>query len=365
MAAKKRDLNVFSLSFLDIMACGFGAVILIFILIDHSTEVKSQEANAELMAEVKKVEETLENEEKNLVQLKNTIDETDEEIVTTEERIEHLTQQIQEVENQIAAKATDGASREDSIEELKQEIQRMEEEVARLEGSVAAGEESGDDLRSFVGQGDRQYLTGLKVGGQNILILMDASASMLDNTIVNIVRRRNMSEESQREAPKWRRAVRTVEWIIANMPSDADFQLYTFNTKARPIIEGTDNEWLTAVERENTDEALENLNQMVPKGGTSLHHAFAVARNMKPQPDNVFLIVDSLPTEGQESTDKATIEGADRVELFQSSLDKLPGGIPMNVILFPMEGDPVASPSFWRLAQMTGGSFLSPPEDWP
>lgn len=365
MAAKKREFNVFSLSFLDIMACGFGAVILIFILIDHSTEVKSQEVNAELMAEVKKVEETLENEEKNLVQLKNTIEETDEEIVTTEERIQDLTQQIKELEEQIAAESTEGASKDDSIEELMQEIQTLEEEVARLEGSVAAEEESGESLRSFVGQGDRQYLTGLKVGGRNILILLDASASMLDKTIVNVVRRRNMSEESQREAPKWQRAVRTVEWIIANMPPDANFQFFTFNTQARPIIEGTENKWLTAVERENTDTALENLNQIVPQGGTSLHRAFDAARNMEPQPDNVFLIVDSLPTEGRQSTDKTTIEGSERLELFQSSLDQLPGGMPVNVILFPMEGDPVASPSFWRLAQMTGGSFLSPPEDWP
>lgn len=364
MAAKKREFSVFSLSFLDIMACGFGAVILIFILIDHSTEVKSQEVNKELMAEVKKVEESLENEEKNLVQLKNTLEETDEDIVTTEERIQDLTQQIQELETQIAATATDGASR-DSIEDLKQEVQRLEEELARLEGSVAASEESGESLRSFVGQGDRQYLTGLKVGGRNILILLDASASMLDDTIVNVVRRRNMSEESQREAPKWQRAIRTVEWIIANMPPDADFQLVTFNTRASPIIEGTENEWLTAVERKNTDAALENLNQIVPQGGTSLHHAFAVAGKLRPQPDNVFLITDSLPTEGRQSTGATTIEGPERLELFQSSLEQLPGNMPVNVILFPMEGDPVAAPSFWRLAQMTGGSFLSPPEDWP
>ncbi len=40
-------------------------------------------------------------------------------------------------------------------------------------------------------------------------------------------------------------------------------------------------------------------------------------------------------------------------------------GVPVNVILFPMEGDPMAASSYWKLAMRSGGSFLSPPEDWP
>jgi hypothetical protein len=40
-------------------------------------------------------------------------------------------------------------------------------------------------------------------------------------------------------------------------------------------------------------------------------------------------------------------------------------GVPINVILLPMEGDPMAAAAYWRLAQITRGSFLSPSEDWP
>ena len=49
-------------------------------------------------------------------------------------------------------------------------------------------------MRGFIGTGDRQYLTGLKVGGNHILLLIDVSASMLDETVVNILRMRNMSD---------------------------------------------------------------------------------------------------------------------------------------------------------------------------
>ena len=241
----------------------------------------------------------------------------------------------------------------------------MEEEEGRLEGSVAGAEASGSSLRNIVGQGDRQYLTGLKIGGQHILILLDASASMLDKTIVNVIIRRNLPDEIKLQSEKWQRAIRTVEWITANMPSDANFQLFTFNTETKPVIKDTENEWLRVIEKADTDEALANLKKIIPSGGTSLHHPFAVARNMEPQPDNIFLIIDSLPTQGFEKPKRSTIESRDRVALFSSALEELPDASPINIILFPMEGDPIAAPSYWRLAQITGGSFLAPPDDWP
>ncbi|MCH7744008.1 MAG: VWA domain-containing protein [Proteobacteria bacterium] len=363
--AKRREFNVFTLSFLDVMFCGFGSVILIFIIINHSTETTSQEINAQLLAEVKKIELQVENETLNLVELRNTLEEAEDEIITTEALVLEIILAIKELQAKIQELADSGASQKDNIEALKSELKLLEEEAASLEGSVAGAESSGSSLRNIVGQGDRQYLTGLKIGGQHILILLDASASMLDKTIVNVIIRRNLPDEIKLQSEKWQRAIRTVEWIIANMPSDANFQLFTFNTETRPAIENTENEWLRVIEKADIDEALANLKKIIPSGGTSLHHPFAVARNMEPQPDNIFLIIDSLPTQGFEQPKRSAIESRDRVALFSSALEELPDASPINIILFPMEGDPIAAPSYWRLAQITGGSFLAPPDDWP
>ena len=68
------------------------------------------------------------------------------------------------------------------------------------------------------------------MGGRHILVLLDTSASMLDETIVNIIRRRNLDASSQRQAPKWQRSLRIVEWITANMPVDAKFQIIGLST---------------------------------------------------------------------------------------------------------------------------------------
>ncbi len=363
--AKRREFNTSSLSFLDIMSCGFGAVILIFIIINHSTETTSQELNATLMAEVKKIEEEVKDETLNLVQLRNTIDETDDVIITTEALVLEIVNAIKDLQSKITKLADSGASTEESIEALKSELKLLEEEAASLEGSVAGADASGSSLISIEGDGDRQYLTGLKIGGQHILILLDSSASMLDKTIVNVIRRRNLPNEQKLRSEKWQRAISTVEWIIANMPKDANFQLFTFNTDTTPAIKGTENQWLRAIEKADTDQVLESLKEVVPAGGTSFHHPFALARKLEPEPDNIFLITDSLPTQGLTEPKGSAISSRDRVSLFSSSLEELPKASPVNVILLPMEGDPIAAPSFWRLAQITGGSFLAPPKDWP
>ncbi len=363
--AKRRDFNVFSLSFLDIMSCGFGAVILIYIIINHATETTSQEVNAQLLAEVRKYEEQVKDAEENLIILKNTAEDQSDEIVTTEDMAVQLVNTIKALEAELAELQAEGASQETSIEQLKSELKELELEAANLEGAVEADDSAGTALRTIVGEGDRQYLTGMKVGGQHILILVDASASMLDKTIVNIIRRRNLPEDQQLASEKWQRAIRTVEWVTANMPKDANFQLIAFNESANSTLSGTDGDWLRAPERADLDGALEGLQKTIPTGGTSLHNAFAAARTLVPQPDNIFLIIDSLPTMGTDPPRGAVVDSRERVQLFTSSLDQLPRQSPVNVILFPMEGDPIAAPSYWRLAQITGGSFLAPPEDWP
>ncbi len=345
------------------MSCGFGAVILIFIVIQHSTETTPQDTNIELMAEVKKLEiEKLEG-TRNLVELKTTAKLTDDEIVTNEGLILKILEEIKELKASIAKALDSGAAQTESVEALKTEIKELEIEVASLQGSVSGDEESGVSTRTFLGEGDRQYLTGIHLGGENILILIDSSSSMLAETIVNVIRRRNMKPDQIRASVKWQRAIKTVEWIVSNIPKESDVQLISFNDSTKLMM--GEESWLKVTNNEGVDQGLNDLKQLIPKGGTSLHRAFAEARTLNPAPDNIFLIVDSLPTMAFDPPTSTLITGNDRVKLFSSALDELPPNTSVNVILFPMEGDPIAAPSFWRLAQITGGSFLSPAEDWP
>ena len=73
------------------------------------------------------------------------------------------------------------------------EVAALREEIAQLERKTEAlrSADTGAASLRVGGQGDRQYLTGLKLGGARVLILVDASASMLDETIVEVIRRRD------------------------------------------------------------------------------------------------------------------------------------------------------------------------------
>ena len=54
-----------------------------------------------------------------------------------------------------------------------------------------------------------------------------------------------------------------------------------------------------------------------------------------------------------------------RAKLFAQAIKSLPRSIPINVVLFPMEGDPMAASAYWQLAMAHRGSFMSLSEDWP
>ena len=242
-------------------------------------------------------------------------------------------------------------------------MKTREQELDRLKASAKANE--GEHVRSFVGEGDRQYLTGLKVGGKHILIALDTSASMLDDKIVNVIRRRNMDDDLKRQSPKWQRAVRTVEWLAAQLPLDSNFQIYGFNTEAHSLVPDAGAGWIPLGQGRQLNAGIDAVKAMVPGGGTSLINLVDAIDAMNPAPDNVYLITDSLPTQGTEPPRGATISGRDRLDLFTQAVKKLPSGVPVNTLLFPMEGDPMAAAAFWNLARTSGGSFLSPSKDWP
>lgn len=220
-------------------------------------------------------------------------------------------------------------------------------------------------MRAFLGDGDRQYLTGLRMGGARILILVDSSASMLDASIVNVVRRRHLPAAEQRASAKWRRAVASVEWLVSQLPPAGEFQIYTFNTTAQPLVEGSAGRWLRNRDAPTLDRAIARLNEIVPQGGTSLYQAFRAAEGLRPAADNLILLTDGLPTQGAKRPSGSTVSGRDRLRLFERAVQVLAPGVPVNTLLFPMEGDPLAAAAYWKLAVLTRGSFISPARDWP
>ncbi|MBA6411661.1 VWA domain-containing protein [Parahaliea sp. F7430] len=363
MGRKKRGFTTFNLSFLDIMSCGFGAVVLVFLIIDHSIEVQTRELNRDLLSEIELLEEDIKDGEAGLVRLRNTLSEVDLRMVEAQGRASRISEEIEQYEAQIAALKADGFSERDSIEQLKADIQELEAKVKELRKTKQ--QDSGQSARSFLGDGNRQYLTGLNLGGKNILILVDVSASMLADRLVNIIRLRNMDPAVQRRAEKWGRTLNTVDWLTSQLPINSHYQVLSFNTEAKVVLPGTEGQWLEVSNRAQLEQLSRTLHQLSPSGGTSLENAFAAIAQLSPRPDNIILITDGLPTQGKTRPRGNTVSGAERLKLYRRAVTLLPRNVPVSVILAPMEGDPMAASELWKLAISTKGAFISPSRDWP
>jgi hypothetical protein len=361
--ARRRSNIAFNLSFLDVMSCGFGAVVLVFLIIDHAIEEETRVLNSDLLSEVSMLEVEIKEGKEGLVQLRNTLSEVDFDMVEANGLATRITEQIDEFRALIESLSSDGFTERSEVETLMAEIQQLEEEVKKLRTS--SEDSGGISARSFLGEGNRQYLTGLNLGGRNILILVDVSASMLAQELVNVIRLRNMSDDIKRNAEKWKRSVATVEWLTAQLPVNSQYQIYTFNTTAAPIIPGTEGSWLDVGNQQQLEKNTELLRKLVPADGTSLENAFLAALQLSPQPDNIFLLTDGLPTQGTTTPRGSKVNARERLRLFERAVAQLPRSVPVNVILAPMEGDAMAAPALWQLAQATSGAFMSPSRDWP
>ncbi len=363
MARKTREFTTFSLSFLDIMCCGFGAVLLVFLLMNHAIDKSKTEKNQDLQSEVNLLDEDITEGKEGLVRLRNTLSELDQKMVEAQGEASRIAQDKDKYEAQIKDRMGEGYTEKSDIEALKAELLSLEAEVKKLR--AASKDDRGTNARAFTGDGNRQYLTGLNLGGQHIAILLDASASMLADKLVQIIRLRNMSEAIQRSAEKWTQNLNTVDWLTAQLPVGSEYQVITFNTEAKAALPGTDGKWLEVADQAQLASVGGALRKIVPSGGTSLENAFLALRKLSPPPDNIFLITDGLPTQGTTPPRGTKVSGQERQKLYAQALRQLPGSVPVNIILAPMEGDPMAAAEFWQLAQYTRGSLLMPSRDWP
>jgi hypothetical protein len=320
-----------------------------------------------MLAETNRLEEQVFEGRKNLVRIRNALQSRAEEQARTEGEARQIEEMLRIMRAELAEYEDDTVAKQDSIEDLRADIKRLEEAKQRLSARAAdPSPDTGQRIRSYVGDGNRQYLTGMQMGGRRVLILVDASTSMLGRTYVNVIRFRNMGDAQKRRSPKWQQAVNTVDWLTTQITPGARFQIYAFNEEAASVIPGTDGQWLEATDGSALGQAVDALRALAPAKGTSLYKAFQAVRALDPPPDNIYLLTDGLPTQGRSApSGSESVKPERRIDYFNQAVKELPGRVPVNVLLFPMDGDPAAAGLFWQLAATTRGSFLTPAEDWP
>jgi len=131
-ARARRGFNVFSLSFLDIMSCGFGATILVFLIMDHASEVHSREVNRDLIGEVNFLEREIREGQQDLTELRNTIALVDQSMVEAKGRSEEILREITRRREELASHDQDTLASSEHINRLKADLRQLEEQNQRL-----------------------------------------------------------------------------------------------------------------------------------------------------------------------------------------------------------------------------------------
>lgn len=355
--SKKRKDDGFNLAFLDVMACGLGAVLMILIVVKFN-------ANSSIPTT------ELERLQQQLAALNNEASE--------------IKKNVQEVNDNIAMEAADIQATKRQISQLKtqqkatqQAIAQQQAVLADLEQAVAASAaKQADDLLAIQGTGEEQYLLGLKVQGKRIGILVDASASMTDEGLIDVIRRKIQPDAVKQLGPKWLRTLRTAKWMIARLPKEAQVSVVAFNETAKVLGNRAVN---SAKVSASLEAVVAELDTLVPHKGTNLQVGLQAIVQAMPNMTDLYVITDGLPTQlnvgsgfkesrvcKPESKTTKTITGDCRFKVFLHTFSRFaPKNVVTNIVLLPLQGDSQAPAAYWNWASTTGGTFISPAETWP
>lgn len=345
------------IAFLDVMACGLGAAVLLFLIVKHHAgaavepdPVERAAADAETLAALRAEAETL----------AGRIERAQREVALRTEREDDVERR------RVADRAR--------LADLEREIERAQAANAALRRRVESVEpHRTDDVIEDVRGGEEEYLLGLRVEGRRIAILIDRSASMTDERLIDIIRRKVRTDAEKRDGPKWRRAVRTARWLLHRLPAGSEVAVVAFNDEATILRDGG---WADGRDRATLRALFDELDALVPTGATNLEAGLRALDGLSPGATDIYVVTDGLPTRSLSSpgllsgcsrNPKGKVSGECRKLLFAASLRKSapPPGRKVHVILLPLEGDPDAAPAFWNWTAHTGGVLLAPARGWP
>ncbi|MCE2389986.1 MAG: VWA domain-containing protein [Proteobacteria bacterium] len=358
MPFRRREPPGTNLALLDVMSCGLGAVILVLML------AKPHLATTEIPAQA----EVLEAE---LVGLNARREALNAELARAESEAERERVRV------LALRRRSGvleARRRDQSLETAQRRSSLSAVESLLENRPDPPTAPTPDTVELEANNEAEYLIGLKVEGRRIAILIDASASMTEERLIEVIRRKTGTPDERRAGPKWQRARRVLRWLLARLPPDSQVAVLTYAEKAEFLGE---QRWTDASDSAALGALAVALDEVDPRGPTNFRAGLDAV--WAERPDSLYVVTDGLPTQGRERSlprrflsgikggcgNSNTISGECRRALMNEAIDRNWNGRVANAILLPLEGDPEAPAVYANWTRGTGGRLLAPSPDWP
>ena len=172
---RKRNINIFSLSFLDCICCGFGAIILLFVLSRFSESNIIEEKSEDLKARIVRME-------KELVQLRGDTQVLNRQLTQKSEQLSDQTRKLARLQGDLSA--VEGSFTGSSSDSEAQEIIR--DRLSRARQELTA-----EMKRLLKQQPPRTDSTvgGIPVDSEYIIFIIDTSGSMQRNAWPLVLRK--------------------------------------------------------------------------------------------------------------------------------------------------------------------------------
>ncbi len=345
------------------MACGLGAVALMFIFVKEATFSPLTESFKDEIIPL----------EDQIITIDNLIESKEIELSNVETSIKDINFEVSEVESR--------------TEIANNVIDNLVDQNTNLNSSL---EELNKKSETKYKPVKKSYISGCNIEGKKIILLLDSSESMLHKELVQIIRLSVQNDSVKQNTEKWLKAKQIFRWMVTNLPEGSQVMLATFNKDLRIY---PNNKWIDSSNKVEIEKNILYLLNQSPDHGTNLQLAFSKLSSFS-SADNIYLITDGLPTlaikprslkeniksrsVSQELSlkerriasclDEPLVDLQCRLNYFNAFKDTYKKSFrssKLNTILLPMKGDPLASYEYALFSKETNGCFLTSSKDWP
>jgi hypothetical protein len=165
MKKKDRDLDIFSLSFLDCICCGFGAMILLFVLSKFSAPQQIEASQVDLKARIERLAEEVHEIRGETELLDRDLTARREQLSQEKKRLARLQGDLSQIEGQFASSKGDAAVQNIIEGQLARALQELSEEQKRLQRMQPPRRADG-------------RVGGIPVDSEYVIFVIDTSNSM-------------------------------------------------------------------------------------------------------------------------------------------------------------------------------------------
>ncbi|MBU3070148.1 hypothetical protein KOI40_09975 [Aestuariicella sp. G3-2] len=163
---KRRDQEEFNMSFLDVVCCGFGAIVLLLLITKTVEPLVVEQSTVNMEGQIKDLQEKLFTLRGETVVLNRDLDAKHEQLSDKEKRIAILKSQLQEIQADTARMASASSTDGNRRGELYQAMQSLTAEMERLLGRQH--------------QRQNSVIGGIPVDSEYIIFIIDTSGSMFN-----------------------------------------------------------------------------------------------------------------------------------------------------------------------------------------